>query len=467
MRDVVLYFIIVETPSDDESYIRNDSPVEGQRSKLEEGLQIKVLLAIKDQGLDQRAYQVRMLQAKEQAVAKGSLIVMKAEKIGKLYILKGSIVTDAAAVSTSSLSDSDVTKLWHMRLGHMSERGLSDSVKVILMNSAKMKVLCVTLQSEAHHNRMVRMKGKLEESEKLMQEAENMKAKLGAAYNSPKRQDIGSSSRYVVQDLSIRKKKDDDGDLHLAQKITQNKQFTISGQADDEYDFEDDPSRKSRKKRGENDNKASEKAIAKHIWTLQERCLFCFENPNRPRHLVVAIANFTYLMLLQWEPVVPGHCCILPMQHESVTRTVDNSVWDEIRSFKKCLIMMFAKQEKELVFIETVMGLAQQRRHCLIECIPLPQEIAKQAPLYFKKAIEEAEDEWSQHNAKKLIDTSVKGLRGSIPKDFPYFHVEFGLNKGFVHVIDDEKQFKSSFGLNVIRSMLQLSEEDMHRYQLS
>ncbi|KAL5766903.1 hypothetical protein ACOSP7_017520 [Xanthoceras sorbifolium] len=59
-------------------------------------------------------------------VAKGSLIVMKAEKIGKLYILKGSTVTGAAAVSTSSLSDSDVTRLWHMRLGHMSERGLSE-----------------------------------------------------------------------------------------------------------------------------------------------------------------------------------------------------------------------------------------------------------------------------------------------------------------------------------------------------
>jgi len=79
------------------------------------------------------------------------------------------------------------------------------------------------------------------------------------------------------------------------------------------------------------------------------------------------------------------------------------------------------------------------------------------------QAIDEAEDEWSQHNAKKLIDTSVKGLRNSIPKHFPYFHVEFGLNKGFVHVIDDEKQFNSSLGLNVVRGMLQLAEEDMYR----
>ena len=73
------------------------------------------------------------------------------------------------------------------------------------------------------------------------------------------------------------------------------------------------------------------------------------------------------------------------MQHELATRTVDSNVWEEIRNFKKCLIMMFAKQGRDVVFLETVLGLAQQRRHCLIDCVPLPQQIAKQAPLYFKK----------------------------------------------------------------------------------
>lgn len=55
------------------------------------------------------------------------------------------------------------------------------------------------------------------------------------------------------------------------------------------------------------------------------------------------------------------------------------------------------------------------------------------------------------------------GLRNSIPKHFPYFHVEFGLDRGFVHIIDDEKQFRSRFGLNVIRGMLHFSEEEMYR----
>ncbi|OVA07564.1 Cwf19-like protein [Macleaya cordata] len=311
----------------------------------------------------------------------------------------------------------------------------------------------------------LRMKGKHEEAEKLLKEIEIVKKKQDSGSQLASHGTTGSASRYVMHELSVRKKgKEEDADMHLAQKIAHNKQYSMSGRADDEYDFDDGPSRKRKQKRvGLPEQLTRNNGIAGRILTQQERCQFCFENPTRPKHLVVSIANFTYLMLPQWQPVVQGHCCILPMQHESATRSVDNNVWDEIRNFKKCLIKMFAKQERDVVFLETVMGLAKQRRHCLVECIPLPHEIARQAPLYFKKAIDEAEDEWSQHNAKKLIDTSEKGLRGSIPKDFPYFHVEFGLNKGFLHVIDDESQFNSSLGLNVIRGMLRLPEEDMYR----
>lgn len=39
------------------------------------------------------------------------------------------------------------------------------------------------------------------------------------------------------------------------------------------------------------------------------------------------------------------------------------------------------------------------------------------------------------------------------------------MQKGFVHVIDDEKKFKGQFRLNVIRGMLQLREEDMYRHR--
>lgn len=311
----------------------------------------------------------------------------------------------------------------------------------------------------------LRMKGKLEEAEELLKEAEKMKVKHDTDSLSSKMPFDGTTSRCILHDVSSRQKnKEEDADLTLAKKIMHNHRFSISGQADDEYDYDDGPKTKARKKGGGDNRKSSEITnSAKRFMTQRDRCQFCFDNPTRPKHLAIAIANFTYLSLPQMQPIVAGHCYIVTLQHESSTRTVDDNVWDEIRNFKKCLITMFSKQERDVVFLETVLGLAHQRRHCLVECVPLPREIGKQAPVYFKKAIDEAEDEWSQHNAKKLIDTSVKGLRNSIPKNFPYFHVEFGLDKGFVHVIDDEKGFKSSFGLDIIRGMLQLPAEDMHR----
>ncbi|KAG8480706.1 hypothetical protein CXB51_025391 [Gossypium anomalum] len=63
-------------------------------------------------------------------ICKGSIVVMKGQrKIAKLYILQGSIITGDTAVASSSLSDDDITKLWHMSLGHMSENGMVELSK--------------------------------------------------------------------------------------------------------------------------------------------------------------------------------------------------------------------------------------------------------------------------------------------------------------------------------------------------
>ncbi|KAG8478631.1 hypothetical protein CXB51_028491 [Gossypium anomalum] len=63
-------------------------------------------------------------------ISKGSLVVMKGQrKTAKLYILQGSTVTGDATVASSFLSNDDITKLWHMRLGHMSENGMVELSK--------------------------------------------------------------------------------------------------------------------------------------------------------------------------------------------------------------------------------------------------------------------------------------------------------------------------------------------------
>jgi len=54
-------------------------------------------------------------------VSKGALVLMKANRSGSLYVLQGSTITGSTSVSIS-MSDSDVAKLWHMHLGHMSPK---------------------------------------------------------------------------------------------------------------------------------------------------------------------------------------------------------------------------------------------------------------------------------------------------------------------------------------------------------
>ena len=83
-------------------------------------------------------------------------------------------------------------------------------------------------------------------------------------------------------------------------------------------------------------------------------------------------------------------------------------------------------------------------------------------PIYFKKALEELESEWSTH--KKIIDIKREkgGLRKQIPKsndhllieisiplilliDFPYFYVDFGTQFGYAHIIEKKDRFNVLF----------------------
>lgn len=69
---------------------------------------------------------------------------------------------------------------------------------------------------------------------------------------------------------------------------------------------------------------------------------------------------------------------------------------------------MIPLQGQHVIFMETAMQLQDRRSHLLIDCVPVSAAVLAKAPLYFKKEIEEAESEWSQHHAKRLIDTRAK-----------------------------------------------------------
>ncbi|KAG6429902.1 hypothetical protein SASPL_107959 [Salvia splendens] len=74
-------------------------------------------------------------------IIKGSKVVLTALKRGTLYILKGSIVTGSADTASSEIPAESMTELWHMRLGHMGERGMQILSKRDFFSGHKVKNL--------------------------------------------------------------------------------------------------------------------------------------------------------------------------------------------------------------------------------------------------------------------------------------------------------------------------------------
>lgn len=53
------------------------------------------------------------------------------------------------------------------------------------------------------------------------------------------------------------------------------------------------------------------------------------------------------------------------------------------QNFMKCLMRMFAEEDKGVVFYETVLTIKAQK-HTVIECVPVPWEQFELIPGYFK-----------------------------------------------------------------------------------
>jgi len=286
----------------------------------------------------------------------------------------------------------------------------------------------------------------------------------------------GSRSRYYadddgksLRDLVAEQKYGgvEDYDRNLADNISRHKRYRGKElDVDDEYDHDGGlemyENREKKMSGAKQQARAKEKAIrdVRRMQTVHTKCPYCMDAPDKPKHLHVAYGNLAYLMLPPQGRLVPGHCIIAPISHAQSSRQVDEDAWEEIRNFKKCLVRMFAQEGKDCCFIETATKLGGfGAKHAIVECIPIPQELSSKAPLYFKKAIDEAESEWSTHDAKKCLSTAPpKGLRGTIPENFPYFHVEFNMKGGFVHVIDDETKWRHNFGRSILIGLMNLPE---------
>ncbi|KAM7413215.1 hypothetical protein PAMA_020540 [Pampus argenteus] len=192
---------------------------------------------------------------------------------------------------------------------------------------------------------------------------------------------------------------------------------------------------------------------SRRLAASMEKCHYCFTSQDLQKHLIVAIGSKVYLSVPAGVSMTEGHCLICPLQHHSSATSLDEDIWSEIQLFRRTLVRMFESQELDCVFMETHMNL-HRRKHMVLECIPLPRELGDMAPIYFKKAIMECDEEWAMN--KKVVDLSSKDIRKAVPRGLPYFAVDFGLQGGFAHVIENEQKFPHYFGKEVVGGMMDL-----------
>ncbi|KAL5520023.1 hypothetical protein ACEPAG_1683 [Sanghuangporus baumii] len=216
--------------------------------------------------------------------------------------------------------------------------------------------------------------------------------------------------------------------------------ITRDGGFEDDLEYMDDNAERLGRKKMRSDAMKRQFAIQDYKKTQKvlATCPFCYgEDDSLPKAPVIAMATRCYLSCTLTEELVQGHCLIVPIQHHLATLEGDDDLWDEIRNFMKCLMRMFAEEDKGVIFYETVINLKWQA-HTVIECVPLPWEQYEDAPAYFRESILAAETEWTQH--KKLIDFSARpgGFRRAMVPNLPYFMVQFDYKgeKGYGHVIE-------------------------------
>ncbi|KAJ0176095.1 hypothetical protein K1T71_008269 [Dendrolimus kikuchii] len=198
-----------------------------------------------------------------------------------------------------------------------------------------------------------------------------------------------------------------------------------------------------------------QRAISEHkkIEKSLEGCEYCVNSKNMLKHLMISCGNKIYLAVPARKSLVKDQCIITTIQHNTCVTGLDEDIWEEIMNYRKALTQFFNSQSKDVVFYETATKL-HRYPHVVINCVPMPRDVGDMAAIYFKKALLECEAEWSMN--KKVVDLKGKNIRKAVPKGLPYFWIDFGMDPGFAHVIEDQQLFPKTFAEEVIAGILDL-----------
>lgn len=155
---------------------------------------------------------------------------------------------------------------------------------------------------------------------------------------------------------------------------------------------------------------------------------------SRHKQLILALGNYVYLRIQDTSPLAPAHCVLEPIDQTASLVDAPEEVADEVRNFQKCLIRFFESREQVAIFFEqhttpsrvlegaaglggmaALSGLSSMA----IECVPLSVRDGEAAPSYFRKAINEAGEEWATHKKLYVTDPALSDPPPVPPRDCP------------------------------------------------
>lgn len=236
---------------------------------------------------------------------------------------------------------------------------------------------------------------------------------------------------------------------------------------------------------------------------IEEHCPWCQVGEHHNADLIIAMGEATFLSLPQTSPYLGRetfHCMIVPVEHlgSTLQATDDVVLWEEIRNFKKCLHRLAASLGGEAIFLETFLlsskdeksageGFDREisfkpssiscqqpqphpesspalatpgrrvtsKRHAIIHALVIPRD-RPDPQTFFRQLLEEADEEWHQH--QRILETGPKGgLRRTIPAgNFSFVYVDFALDSGYVHVVENKRLMGEEFLLAAAADLLGL-----------
>ena len=172
--------------------------------------------------------------------------------------------------------------------------------------------------------------------------------------------------------------------------------------------------------------------------TMGNGCQISYGSERFSKESVISMGERTMLTLPVYSALCEGQCYITTIERRLCELDFEEDEQVEVRNFKKCLIAKAAAQGKQMVFSE--FSNPSARRQTYIDCVPVDNEDWGDIEMFFYKALLESEDEFIQQH-KPVISTKGKLLKQCLAPNIPYYHVSFGLDGGYAHVVADPKRF--------------------------